>query len=184
MSHKCQSILRDRKGVLRAEMASLSYDFQDRHLIPEHFHPEHQLVFAVPGHFVKDVMGLNICFGRGQDGSHPPEHLGGSPFTRGVDSSEDSTRHRHVGRGFDENLVLSSRVDTATAARMFCVIRVGAVARADPARLYLSETQPETSERKGNHRDSCGSAGSGACGPLAVAAPRRSPRDESGASVA
>ena len=49
MSHKCQSILRDRKGVLRAEMASLSYDFQDRHLIPEHFHPEHQLVFASVG---------------------------------------------------------------------------------------------------------------------------------------
>jgi AraC-like DNA-binding protein len=49
MSHKCQSILRDRKGVVRAEIASVSHDFQDRHLIPEHFHPEHQLVFASVG---------------------------------------------------------------------------------------------------------------------------------------
>jgi len=35
--------------VVRAEIASVSYDFQDRHLIPEHFHPEHQLVFASVG---------------------------------------------------------------------------------------------------------------------------------------
>ena len=49
MSHKCQSLLTGRKGAVLAEMASLSYDFQDRHLIPEHSHPEHQLVFASVG---------------------------------------------------------------------------------------------------------------------------------------
>jgi AraC-like DNA-binding protein len=49
MSHKCQSILTDRKGVLLAEIASVSHDFQDRATIPEHFHPEHQLVFASVG---------------------------------------------------------------------------------------------------------------------------------------
>src|SRR6266436_4136578 len=49
MSHKCQSILTDRKGVLLAEIASVSHDFQDRATIPEHFHPEHQLVFASRG---------------------------------------------------------------------------------------------------------------------------------------
>src|SRR6266849_4301770 len=49
MSHKCQSILTDRDGVLLAEIASVSHDFQDRATIPEHFHPEHQLVFASVG---------------------------------------------------------------------------------------------------------------------------------------
>ena len=49
MSHKCQSILIDRKGVLRAEIASVSHDFEDRATIPEHFHPEHQLLFAAVG---------------------------------------------------------------------------------------------------------------------------------------
>ena len=49
MSHKCQSILVDRKGVLLAEIASVSHEFQHRDVIPEHFHPEHQLVFASVG---------------------------------------------------------------------------------------------------------------------------------------
>lgn len=49
MSHKCQSVLMDRKGVTLGEIATLSHDFQDRHLIPEHLHPEHQLVFASVG---------------------------------------------------------------------------------------------------------------------------------------
>src|SRR5258706_2531090 len=49
MSHKCQSILMDPKGEVLAEIASVSHDFQDREVIPEHFHPEHQLVFASVG---------------------------------------------------------------------------------------------------------------------------------------
>jgi len=49
MSHKCQSILVDRKGVVLGEIASVSHNFQDREVIPEHFHPEHQLVFASVG---------------------------------------------------------------------------------------------------------------------------------------
>lgn len=49
MSHKCQSILIDQKGKLLGEIASVSHEFCDGELIPEHFHPEHQLVFASAG---------------------------------------------------------------------------------------------------------------------------------------
>jgi AraC-like DNA-binding protein len=49
MSEKCHSILRDRKGRLIAHVASVSHDFKDGDAIPEHFHPEDQLVFASKG---------------------------------------------------------------------------------------------------------------------------------------
>jgi AraC-like DNA-binding protein len=49
MSHKCQSILSDRRGRPFAQLASISCDFNDGHVIPEHFHPEDQLVFASQG---------------------------------------------------------------------------------------------------------------------------------------
>ena len=49
MSHKCHSILRDRNGRLLSEMATVSADLPDRHLIPEHSHPEDQLLFASSG---------------------------------------------------------------------------------------------------------------------------------------
>jgi AraC-like DNA-binding protein len=49
MSEKCHSILRDPNGRLIAQIASVSYDFPDGHLIPEHFHPEDQLIFASRG---------------------------------------------------------------------------------------------------------------------------------------
>jgi AraC-like DNA-binding protein len=49
MSQKCQTILSDRRGRPFAELASISYDFDDGYVIPEHFHPEHQLVFASQG---------------------------------------------------------------------------------------------------------------------------------------
>ena len=49
MSHKCQSILHAANGRLLGEMASVSADFANRHMIPEHSHPEDQLLFASSG---------------------------------------------------------------------------------------------------------------------------------------
>src|SRR5439155_11436371 len=49
MSGKCHSILSDSRGRLLGQVASVSYDFQDGYMIPEHFHPEHQLVYASTG---------------------------------------------------------------------------------------------------------------------------------------
>ena len=49
MSHKCQSVLCDSNGRPRAEIASVSADFDDGQVIPEHSHPEDQLLFASEG---------------------------------------------------------------------------------------------------------------------------------------
>jgi AraC-like DNA-binding protein/quercetin dioxygenase-like cupin family protein len=49
MSHKCQSLLLDRKGRSTAQLATLAHDFAGEHVIPEHFHPEDQLIFASKG---------------------------------------------------------------------------------------------------------------------------------------
>jgi AraC-like DNA-binding protein len=51
MSHKCHSLLLDRRGRRKAHLATLSYEFggADGHLIPEHSHPEDQLIFASHG---------------------------------------------------------------------------------------------------------------------------------------
>jgi len=50
MSQKCHSsILLDKRGKSLAQVATLSYDFQNGHVIPEHSHPEDQLVFASSG---------------------------------------------------------------------------------------------------------------------------------------
>ncbi len=49
MSHKCQSLLKGRNGCLVAHLASVSADLGDGHMIPEHSHPEDQLLFASKG---------------------------------------------------------------------------------------------------------------------------------------
>src|ERR1700682_2338866 len=49
MSHKCQSLLLDRRGRPLAHIATLAYEFGEPHVIPEHSHPEDQLVFASKG---------------------------------------------------------------------------------------------------------------------------------------
>jgi len=49
MSHKCHSILRDKTGHLRADIASVSAEFPHGHVIVEHAHPEDQLLFASQG---------------------------------------------------------------------------------------------------------------------------------------
>jgi AraC-like DNA-binding protein len=49
MSHKCQSILFAPNGRLLSEVASVSADLDDGHVIPEHSHPEDQLLFASRG---------------------------------------------------------------------------------------------------------------------------------------
>jgi AraC-like DNA-binding protein len=49
MSEKCHSLLLDRSGRPLAQIASVSHDFEDGHVISEHFHPEDQLIFASKG---------------------------------------------------------------------------------------------------------------------------------------
>src|SRR5712692_10455207 len=49
MSHRCHSLLLDRRGRPQGQLATLAYDFTDGHVIPEHSHPEDQLVFASQG---------------------------------------------------------------------------------------------------------------------------------------
>src|SRR3989442_8119355 len=49
MSHKCQSILYAPNGRLLGELASVSADLAHGHVIPEHAHPEDQLLFASSG---------------------------------------------------------------------------------------------------------------------------------------
>ena len=49
MSHRCQSILLGSNGRRVAEVASVSAELNDGHAIPEHSHPEDQLLFASAG---------------------------------------------------------------------------------------------------------------------------------------
>jgi AraC-like DNA-binding protein len=49
MSHRCQSILHAPNGKLLGELASVSADLAHGHVIPEHSHPEDQLLFASSG---------------------------------------------------------------------------------------------------------------------------------------
>ncbi len=49
MPHKCQSMLVGRNGRLLADVASVTADLNDGHLIAEHSHPEDQLLFASTG---------------------------------------------------------------------------------------------------------------------------------------
>jgi AraC-like DNA-binding protein len=49
MSHKCQSILHAANRRLLGELASVSADLAHGHVIPEHSHPEDQLLFASTG---------------------------------------------------------------------------------------------------------------------------------------
>src|SRR5271166_5075818 len=49
MSQRCQSVLLDKRGKPTAQVATLSYEFKSGHVIPEHYHPEDQFVFASTG---------------------------------------------------------------------------------------------------------------------------------------
>src|ERR1700730_9243703 len=49
MSHRCHSILFGPGGRALAQIASVSADFKDGQVIPEHSHPEDQLLFASKG---------------------------------------------------------------------------------------------------------------------------------------
>jgi AraC-like DNA-binding protein len=49
MSHKCQSVLHTSQGRRIADLATVSADLPHGHQIPEHFHPEDQLLFASQG---------------------------------------------------------------------------------------------------------------------------------------
>ena len=49
MPEKCHSLLLDRRGKVTAQVGTVSADLPDGHLIPEHYHPEDQLIFASKG---------------------------------------------------------------------------------------------------------------------------------------
>src|SRR5580693_9831865 len=49
MSHRCQSILLGSDGRRVADVAHVSAELEDGHAIPEHSHPEDQLLFASAG---------------------------------------------------------------------------------------------------------------------------------------
>lgn len=49
MSEKCHSLLLDRRGKPLAQVGTVSVDLEDGRVIPEHFHPEDQLIFASKG---------------------------------------------------------------------------------------------------------------------------------------
>src|ERR1700719_5097589 len=49
MSQKCHSILFGKSACLLAQIASVSADLPHGHVIPEHSHPEDQLLFASKG---------------------------------------------------------------------------------------------------------------------------------------
>jgi AraC-like DNA-binding protein len=49
MSHRCQSILAGRNVRRNAEVATVAADLPHGHVIPEHSHPEDQLLFASQG---------------------------------------------------------------------------------------------------------------------------------------
>lgn len=49
MSQKCHGVLLNRKGQALGQIASISHDFKNADMIPEHFHPEDQLIFASKG---------------------------------------------------------------------------------------------------------------------------------------
>ncbi len=49
MPENCHSILRDSQGRRLCDVASVSCDFEDGKVLPEHFHPEDQLAFASRG---------------------------------------------------------------------------------------------------------------------------------------
>src|SRR5512133_2941128 len=49
MSEKCHSILSARNGLRAADVASVVCDFRHGHFIPEHSHPEEQMIFASQG---------------------------------------------------------------------------------------------------------------------------------------
>jgi AraC-like DNA-binding protein len=49
MSHRCHSVLTKKNGRRFADIASVSVDLSHGHLIPEHSHPEDQLLFASKG---------------------------------------------------------------------------------------------------------------------------------------
>src|SRR5438270_5757722 len=80
MPHRCQSILRASNGRLLAQVASVSADFADGQVIPEHSHPEDQLLFASQG-----VMTLRTS-----------QELGLSRLSGPSGLREHQRLHRHV----------------------------------------------------------------------------------------
>jgi len=89
----------------------VSHDFQDRATIPEHFHPEHQLVFASVGVMtVRTRQGIWVV----------------PPLRARVDSGGDSAFDLDVGAVAMRTLYFLPRCWKA-CAKVFRAERVGAV---------------------------------------------------------
>jgi len=87
VSHKCHSILLGKNGSPLAEIASVSADLPHGHVIPEHSHPEDQLLFASKGVMtLRTKQGVWVV----RDASD-------------VDSGGHAALGEHVRTGFDED---------------------------------------------------------------------------------
>lgn len=49
MSEKCHSLLVNKRGRLLGQVATVAAEFGNRQVLPEHYHPEDQLIFASHG---------------------------------------------------------------------------------------------------------------------------------------
>jgi AraC-like DNA-binding protein len=59
MSRKRQNPIFDPQGKPSAQLTTLSYDFKDGYVVPEHFHDEDQVVFAAKGVMtIRTVQGI------------------------------------------------------------------------------------------------------------------------------
>ena len=75
MSEKCHSILPRSKGRLLAHVASVSIDLNHRQVIPEHYHPEDQLIFASRGVMTVRTNKASGSCPRCAPSRYQPEHL-------------------------------------------------------------------------------------------------------------
>src|SRR5271156_338402 len=118
---------------------------------------------------------IDFCFQGRDDRTHEAGYLGCAAVARRLDSGEDAALGNDPGAGFDENAVLRSRAGARRGGEMFCDERIVAVARADFARLQVSEVAAGGTRATAHHRNDRRPIGSRAFHPAAVAASDRSP---------
>src|SRR3989440_10048777 len=107
MSHKCPSVLSDANGRPLAEIASVSADFEDGQVIPEHSHP------------LPSGRPAALRFRRGDDPVDQAGRFGSAAAARGLDSREHPALGGHVGAGFHENSVLPAEALSSVSWEMF-----------------------------------------------------------------
>src|SRR5437660_3394808 len=122
MSHECQSILHAPNGRLLGEMASVSADFAHGHVIPEHSHPEDQLLFASKGVMtLRTKQGVWVV---------PPMRAMWIP----ADTPHSVSMSGQVSM---RTLYLLPKLCRLLPGEMFCDERVGTLEGADPSCLQV-----------------------------------------------